>query len=201
MNIVVEAFNRHTCTQIICADVIVCAAVRGNFRVENMEATFYGTGNRRRHQERFDVLHILHDLTDKGRIVQSLRVYHFAVYDADCFQTFPYLLGVNVIKGIFLYVRCGFINFHGLGMVASHFLGSFFQRIIGAVHISGGPVYYIVMVIIEAIHMILYLDFFAAFGKSLNDLIADTVEGNLGKLLVRKGHKLVKIRIDKLLLG
>ena len=110
-------------------------------------------------------------------------------------------MGVNVIKGIFLYVRCGIINFHCLGMVVSHFLDSFFQRIIGTVYISGSPVHHIVMVVVKAIYMVLYLDFFAAFGKSLNDLIADTVEGNLGKLLVRKGHKLVKIRIDKLLLG
>ena len=86
-------------------------------------------------------------------------------------------------------------------MVASHFLGSFFHRIIGAVHILGGSIHDIVMVVVKAIYMVLYLDFFAVFGKSLNDLIADTVEGNLGKLLVRKGHKLVKIRINKLLLG
>ena len=110
-------------------------------------------------------------------------------------------MGVNVIKGIFLYVRCGIINFHCLGMVASHFLGSFFQRIIGAVHISGGPVYYIVMVIIEAIHMILYLDFFAAFGKTLNDLITDSVEGDFCKLFFGEGYQFVKIRINKLLLG
>ena len=110
-------------------------------------------------------------------------------------------MGVNVIKGIFLYVRCGIINFHCLGMVAPHFLGSFFQRIIGAVHISGGPVYYIVMIIIEAIHMTLYLDFFAAFGKTLNDLIADTVEGDFRKLFFGEGYQFVKIRISKLLLG
>ena len=69
MNIVVEAFNRHTCTQIICADVIVCAAVRGNFRVENMEATLYRPTDYRRCREGFDVLHIFCDLTDKGRFV------------------------------------------------------------------------------------------------------------------------------------
>ena len=199
--VVVKTLQRSAYPKIIRGNMEVCAAVRGNFRVENMEATFYRTGNRRRHRERFDVLHILHDLTDKGRIVQSFRVYHFAVYDADCFQIFPYLLGVNVIKGIFLYVRCGIINFHCLGMVVLHFLGSFFQRIIGAIHISGSPVYNIVMVIIEAIHMILYLDLLTVSGKTLNNLITDSVEGNLGKLLVRKGHKLVKIRINKLLLG
>ena len=86
-------------------------------------------------------------------------------------------------------------------MVASHFLGSFFQSIIGAVHISGGPVYYIVMVIIEAIHMILYLDFFAAFGKSLNDLITDSMEGDFRKLFFGEGYQFVKIRINKLLFG
>ena len=110
-------------------------------------------------------------------------------------------MGVNVIKGIFLYVRCGIINFHCLGMVASHFLDSFLQGIIRTIYISGGSVYHIVMVIIEAIHMILYLDFFAAFGKTLNDLITDSMEGDFRKLILRKGHKLVKIRINKLLFG
>ena len=86
-------------------------------------------------------------------------------------------------------------------MVASHFLGSFFQRIIGAVHISGGPVHHIVMVVVIAIHMILYLDFFAAFGKTLNDLITDSVEGDFCKLFFGEGYQFVKIRINKLLFG
>ena len=200
MNIVVEAFNRHTCTQIICADVIVSAVICGNFGMERMGPILRMLGGRQS-GKRLCCTHILYNLTDKGRIVQSLRIYHFAIYDADCFQTFPYLLGVNVIKGIFLYVRCGINNFHGLGMVASHFLGSFFQRIIGAVHILGGSIHDIVMVVVKAIHMILYLDFFAAFGKSLNDLIANSVEGDFRKLFFGEGYQFVKIRVKKLLLG
>ena len=86
-------------------------------------------------------------------------------------------------------------------MVASHFLDSFFQGIIGAIYISGSPVHHIVMVVVKAIYMVLYLDFFAAFGKTLNDLIADSVEGDFCKLFFGEGYQFVKIRINKLLLG
>ena len=57
------------------------------------------------------------------------------------------------------------------------------------------------MVVVKAIYMVLYLDFFAAFGKSLNDLIADTVEGDFRKLFFGEGYQFVKIRINKFLLG
>ena len=86
-------------------------------------------------------------------------------------------------------------------MVASHFLGSFFQGIIGAVYISGSPVHDIVVVVVKAIYMVLYLDFFAAFGKSLNDLITDSVEADFCKLFFGEGYQIVKIRINKLLFG
>ena len=110
-------------------------------------------------------------------------------------------MGVNVIKGIFLYVWCGIINFHCLGMVAPHFLGSFFQSIIGAIHIFGSPVYHIVMVVVKAIYMVLYLDLLTVFGKTLNDLITDSVKCHLGKLFFGEGYQFVKIRINKLLFG
>ena len=57
------------------------------------------------------------------------------------------------------------------------------------------------MVVVKVIYMVLYLDFFAAFGKSLNDLIADTVEGDFRKLFFGEGYQFVKIRINKLLFG
>ena len=46
MNIVVEAFNRDTCTQIICADAIVSALICGNFGMECMGPILRTLGGR-----------------------------------------------------------------------------------------------------------------------------------------------------------
>ena len=49
--------------------------------------------------------------------------------------------------------------------------------------------------------MILYLDLLTVFGKTLNDLITDSVEGDFCKLFFGEGYQFVKIRINKLLFG
>ena len=65
MNIVVEAFNRDTCTQIICADVIVSAIICGNFGMERMGPILRMLGGRQS-GKRLCCTHICHNLTNKG---------------------------------------------------------------------------------------------------------------------------------------
>ena len=68
MNIVVEAFNRDTCTQIIRADVIVCAVICGNFGMERM-GTILRTLGGRQSGKRLCCTHICHNLTNEGRVI------------------------------------------------------------------------------------------------------------------------------------
>ena len=65
MNIVVEAFNRDTCTQIICADVIVSARICGDFGMERMGPILRTLGGRQS-GKRLCCTHICHNLTNKG---------------------------------------------------------------------------------------------------------------------------------------
>ena len=68
MNIVVEAFNRDTCTQIICADVIVSAVICGNFGMERMGPILRMLGGRQS-GKRLCCTHICHNLTNEGRVI------------------------------------------------------------------------------------------------------------------------------------
>ena len=68
MNIVVEAFNRDTRTQIICADVIVSAVTCGNFGMERMGPILRTLGGRQS-GKRLCCTHICHNLTNKGGVI------------------------------------------------------------------------------------------------------------------------------------
>ena len=68
MNIVVEAFNRDTCTQIICANVIVSAVICGNFGMERMGPILRMLGGRQS-GKRLCCTHICHNLTNEGRVI------------------------------------------------------------------------------------------------------------------------------------
>ena len=138
-------------------------------------------------------------MTNEGRIFQSLRVNKFSVHDPALCQFLPNLLGIDVIEGVFFHIRHGISDLGCLGMVVMNFFRGIFQSVKGAVNISGGPIRHAIMVVIKAVDMELYLNFLTVIRQSLNDLILDAVEGNLGKLFLRKGHQLVKIRVSKLL--
>ena len=68
MNIVVETLNRHTCPQIICADVIVSAVICGNFGMERMGPILRMLGGRQSGKQ-LCCSHICHNLTNEGCVI------------------------------------------------------------------------------------------------------------------------------------
>ena len=101
VNVVIETLNGNTNTQIIRGDMIVPAVICGNFGMETILSM--GESGRRRRQ--FRRAYIGHDLTNEGRIFQSLRVNKFSVHDPALCQFLPNLLGIDVIEGVFFHIR------------------------------------------------------------------------------------------------
>ena len=198
VNIVIETLNGNANTQIIRGDMIVPAVIRGNSGMESM-GTILRMGENGQRGRRLRRARIGHDLTNERRIFQSLRVNKFSVHDPALCQFFPNLLGIDVIEGVFFHIRCGINDLGRMGMVVMNFFRGIFQSVKGAVNISGGPIRHAIMVVIKAVDMELYLNFLTVIRQSLNDLILDAVEGNLGKLFLRKSCQLVKVWVSKFL--